>query len=212
MGSQSQLPKDCDPCGCPSPLEAFDSMPTEILHTLDVSVALSSNQQRPSFVAQTLLPLGKKSRKNSQPYKPSSAFQIPDNFKGYPLNSFCIPAHYSDDLAEVLLPCGLILDRVERLAKDIAVHYEDQSFRALCVLKGGYKFFADLLDRVRQYNRLSGQASVPFCTDFIRIQSYVVGPMLHLSQRVILFREKSGSSSERSRFSYFFRTINPPAM
>ncbi|XP_003742666.1 hypoxanthine-guanine phosphoribosyltransferase isoform X2 [Galendromus occidentalis] len=103
----------------------------------------------------------------------SLVIKIPDNFKGYPLNSFCVPAHYTEDLAEILLPCGLILDRVERLAKDIAIHYEDQSFRALCVLKGGYKFFADLLDRVRQYNRLSGQSSVPFSTDFIRIQSYV---------------------------------------
>lgn len=148
-------------------------MPTEVLATLNESVDQAADQQRPIFRTQMSVS-AEKIRKTSRAYAPSTAFQIPDNFKGYPLNSFCVPAHYSDDLAEILLPCGLILDRVERLAKDIAMHYEDQSFRALCVLKGGYKFFADLLDRVRQYNRLSGQASVPFCTDFIRIQSYVV--------------------------------------
>lgn len=148
-------------------------MPTEILDTLHGSARLAANLQQPLIQTQTLKP-AEKVRKVSLAYAPSTAFQIPDNFKGYPLNSFCVPAHYTDDLSEVLLPCGLILDRVERLAKDIAMHYEDQSFRALCVLKGGYKFFADLLDRVRQYNRLSGQQSVPFSTDFIRIQSYVV--------------------------------------
>lgn len=107
-------------------------------------------------------------------YQLSTVFQIPDDYAGYPLNSFCIPAHYSEDLERILLPCGLILDRVERLAKDIAMYYQDQSFSAFCVLKGGYKFFADLLDRVRQYNRFAGHSSVPFSTEFIRIKSYVV--------------------------------------
>lgn len=105
----------------------------------------------------------------------SSAIKIPDDYAGYPLNSFCIPAHYSEDLERILLPCGLILDRVERLARDIAMYYQDQSFSAFCVLKGGYKFFADLLDRVRQYNRFAGHSSVPFSTEFIRIKSYVDG-------------------------------------
>lgn len=102
----------------------------------------------------------------------SAVIRIADDFHGYPLNAFCVPSHYNGDLENVLLPCGLILDRVERLAKDIAIHYKDQSFCALCVLKGGYKFFADLLDRVRQFNGFSGSSSVPFSTDFIRLQSY----------------------------------------
>ncbi|OQR73355.1 hypoxanthine-guanine phosphoribosyltransferase-like [Tropilaelaps mercedesae] len=80
-------------------------------------------------------------------FKKSAVIKIPDDFLGYPLHSFCVPAHYSEDLERILLPCGLILDRIERLAKDIAMQYEDQSFSALCVLKGGYQFFADLLDR-----------------------------------------------------------------
>ena len=43
----------------------------------------------------------------------------------------------------------------------------------LCVLKGGYKFFTDLLDRIKQLNRNS-ETSVPLAVDFIRIKSYVV--------------------------------------
>ena len=43
----------------------------------------------------------------------------------------------------------------------------------LCVLKGGYKFFTDLLDRIMQLNR-NTETSVPVAVDFIRIKSYTV--------------------------------------
>ncbi|MBN3273729.1 HPRT phosphoribosyltransferase, partial [Polyodon spathula] len=42
---------------------------------------------------------------------------------------------------------------------------------ALCVLKGGYKFFADLLDYIKALNRNSDK-SVPLTVDFIRLKSY----------------------------------------
>ena len=44
---------------------------------------------------------------------------------------------------------------------------------ALCVLKGGYKFFADLLDYIKALNRNSDQ-SIPMTVDFIRLKSYSV--------------------------------------
>ena len=44
---------------------------------------------------------------------------------------------------------------------------------ALCVLKGGYKFFTDLLDKIKGLNRTLGR-SVPLAVDFIRLKSYVV--------------------------------------
>ena len=37
--------------------------------------------------------------------------QIADDYEGYPLEMFCIPKHYRDDLASVLIPNGLIHDR-----------------------------------------------------------------------------------------------------
>lgn len=51
-------------------------------------------------------------------------------------------------------------------------HYDGKPFRALCVLKGGYRFFADMLDRIRQFYHF-GHHSAPFSTDFIRVKSYV---------------------------------------
>lgn len=97
---------------------------------------------------------------------------VPDTFEGFSLDHFCIPPHYKDAIESIFLPCGLILDRVERLAQDIVHHYSDKPFQALCVLKGGYRFFTDLLDRIQQYNHF-GCRSVPFSTDFIRVKSYV---------------------------------------
>lgn len=97
---------------------------------------------------------------------------IPDNFCGYSTELFCIPKHYKDDIECVFLPCGLVQDRIERMAQDIILHYQDKPFRALCVLKGGYRFFADMLDRVRHYYHFN-QYSTPFSTDFIRVKSYV---------------------------------------
>lgn len=64
--------------------------------------------------------------------------------------------------------------RIERLARDIAQDYSDEAFTALCVLKGGYKFFADLLDKIKQYVRNVDDPTGPISVDFIRLKSYEV--------------------------------------
>lgn len=97
---------------------------------------------------------------------------IPDNFPGYSTELFCIPSHYKDAVESVFLPCGLVQDRIERMAKDIVAHFSGKPFRALCVLKGGYRFFADMLDKIRQHYHFN-KDSTPFSTDFIRVRSYV---------------------------------------
>ncbi|GIY01137.1 hypoxanthine-guanine phosphoribosyltransferase [Caerostris darwini] len=97
---------------------------------------------------------------------------ISDEDEGYPLETFCIPRHYTDDLDKVLVPCGLIHDRIERLARDIAQDYNEQPFTALCVLKGGYKFFSDLLDKIKQYVRNMSSPTGVISVDFIRLKSY----------------------------------------
>ena len=63
--------------------------------------------------------------------------------------------------------------RIERLARDIVQDFSNEGIVGLCVLKGGYKFFTDLLDRIMLLNRNS-EASVPVAVDFIRIKSYIV--------------------------------------
>ncbi|XP_046371046.2 hypoxanthine-guanine phosphoribosyltransferase isoform X5 [Haliotis rufescens] len=97
--------------------------------------------------------------------------KIADDYQGYPLDMFCIPKHYEQDLQHVLIPSGLIDDRIERLARDIMRDFSHEAIVGLCVLKGGYKFFTDLLDKLKALNRNS-EVSVPMAVDFIRLKSY----------------------------------------
>lgn len=65
------------------------------------------------------------------------------------------------------------LGRTERLARDIVRDMGGHHIVALCVLKGGYKFFADLMDYIKTLNQNSDK-SVPLTVDFIRLKSYSV--------------------------------------
>ncbi|XP_078236841.1 hypoxanthine-guanine phosphoribosyltransferase isoform X2 [Pogona vitticeps] len=96
---------------------------------------------------------------------------IGDDEQGYDLDLFCIPKHYAEDLEKVYIPHGLIMDRTERLAREIMKGMGGHHIVALCVLKGGYKFFADLLDYIKALNRNSDK-SIPMTVDFIRLKSY----------------------------------------
>ncbi|XP_062442318.1 LOW QUALITY PROTEIN: hypoxanthine-guanine phosphoribosyltransferase-like [Rhea pennata] len=96
---------------------------------------------------------------------------IKDEENGCNKNLFCIPKHNKEDLERVLIPHGLILDRSSSLASDIMQDMGCHHIVALCVLKGGYKFFADLLDHINILNQ-NGDKSVPITVDFVRIKSY----------------------------------------
>lgn len=104
---------------------------------------------------------------------------IPDDFEGYPLESFRITPNLSKYLQSVLIPGGFIQDRVERLACDIAADLGNEPFTALCVLKGGYLFFNNLLEKIRQLHRyrlldnpeLQDEAQ-QIKVEFIRLKSY----------------------------------------
>ncbi|XP_067905184.1 hypoxanthine-guanine phosphoribosyltransferase-like isoform X3 [Heterodontus francisci] len=101
----------------------------------------------------------------------ASGLLISDNESGYDLDLFCIPKHYAEDLERVFIPHGLIMDRTERLARDITKDMGGDHIVVLCVLKGGYKFFADLLDYIKALNRNQDE-SLPLTIDFIRLKSY----------------------------------------
>ncbi|XP_023381067.1 hypoxanthine-guanine phosphoribosyltransferase [Pteropus vampyrus] len=103
----------------------------------------------------------------------SPSVVISDDEPGYDLDLFCIPNHYAEDLEKVFIPHGLIMDRTERLARDVMKEMGGHHIVALCVLKGGYKFFADLLDYIKALNRNSDR-SIPMTVDFIRLKSYCV--------------------------------------
>ncbi|XP_071462398.1 hypoxanthine-guanine phosphoribosyltransferase isoform X1 [Marmota flaviventris] len=103
----------------------------------------------------------------------SPSVVISDDEPGYDLDLFCIPNHYAEDLEKVFIPHGLIMDRTERLARDVMKEMGGHHIVALCVLKGGYKFFADLLDYIKALNRNSDR-SIPMTVDFIRLKSYCI--------------------------------------
>lgn len=73
----------------------------------------------------------------------------------------------------------LSLSRTERLARDIVRDMGGHHIVALCVLKGGYTFFADLLDYIKALNQNSDK-SVPLTVDFIRLKSYCVSEPFHI--------------------------------
>jgi len=99
---------------------------------------------------------------------------IPDDYKGFSPNLFCIPKHYEGAVDNVLIPNGMIQDRIEKLAKDMFTDMlqSREALSAVCVLKGGYKFFSDLLDRINNLNSNHADSSVQINCEFIRLKSY----------------------------------------
>ncbi|XP_072373927.1 hypoxanthine phosphoribosyltransferase 1, like isoform X2 [Scyliorhinus torazame] len=65
----------------------------------------------------------------------------------------------------------MVLLWIERMARDITKEMGGAHIVVLCVLKGGYKFFADLLDYIKALNRNQDE-SLPMTIDFIRLKSY----------------------------------------
>ncbi|KAK2727492.1 hypoxanthine-guanine phosphoribosyltransferase-like [Artemia franciscana] len=99
--------------------------------------------------------------------------KISDDFEGYDTASLSVPYHYENDLDKVIIPYGLIQDRIEKIAKDIVLDSFGEPITAVCILKGGYKFCSDLLDKINVVNRLQAKGSAPVKLEFVRIKSYV---------------------------------------
>ncbi|XP_047668820.1 phosphoribosyltransferase domain-containing protein 1b isoform X1 [Tachysurus fulvidraco] len=97
---------------------------------------------------------------------------IPDDWPGYSPDLFTYPKHYSGDLDSVYIPHGVIMDRTERLARDIMYDLGDHDIVVLCVLKGGHQFCSDLVERIQVLNRNSSK-SLLMTVDFIRLKSYL---------------------------------------
>ncbi|OMH81928.1 Hypoxanthine-guanine phosphoribosyltransferase [Zancudomyces culisetae] len=88
----------------------------------------------------------------------------------YDLSHFSYPDYYSEDIASILLPNGLILSRIDKLARTIVSRY-DKHLVVCCILKGGYQFFSDLSTALKKYALIDGK-NITFSEHFVRIQSY----------------------------------------
>nr|XP_033494542.1 phosphoribosyltransferase domain-containing protein 1-like [Epinephelus lanceolatus] len=95
---------------------------------------------------------------------------IKDDWPGYSLDLFTYPEHYHEDIESVYIPHGVIMNRVERLAGYVMDDFGD-SIMVLCVLKGGYKFCADLVEFIKVLGRNSNKY-LETRVEFIRLKSY----------------------------------------
>jgi hypoxanthine phosphoribosyltransferase len=65
---------------------------------------------------------------------------------------------------------GFIIDRVQRLAQQI-VASDPGPLIVICVLKGGYLFFSELANAIKQHSSREGH-EVPIRMEFIKCESY----------------------------------------
>jgi hypoxanthine phosphoribosyltransferase len=96
---------------------------------------------------------------------------IGNNHK-YSLDSFTVPRHYGEFLDSIIIPKGMIKDRIEKLARDIHRDYIGKSLMLVCVLKGGEKFFSDISHYLDILNSNDKENSVPFKNDYLKAKSY----------------------------------------
>lgn len=116
----------------------------------------------------------------------SYAIEIKEDAIPYSLEHFVIPSHYEDDVESILLPHGIILDRIEKLARQVCTDYltrnpsnsgssnsnkSSNGLVMICVLKGGHQFFADMLNAIKRLNQ-SMARSIPIALEFIKVKSY----------------------------------------
>jgi hypoxanthine phosphoribosyltransferase len=98
---------------------------------------------------------------------------IPDNDNGYSKDQFSVPTHYTNYVDNIMIPQGLINDRIEKLAQEIHEDYQGKKLYVVCVLKGGEKIFSDLTNNLHKLNSRYGQKSIPLQHDFIKASSYI---------------------------------------
>ncbi|KAI8380911.1 phosphoribosyltransferase-like protein [Radiomyces spectabilis] len=104
------------------------------------------------------------------PMKANEWIDVSPERNHYSLDHFVIPQHYENDLESILIPHGVIMDRIQKLAR-LIVDETDGPLVVCCILKGGHQYFADLTNAIKCLTRSNGQ-SVPLSLEFIRVKSY----------------------------------------
>lgn len=94
---------------------------------------------------------------------------------GFDKSHFVIPGHYHDSIEKVLIPNGMVLDRIEKLAFDIKKHYGDEELHLICILKGSRGFFNQLLSVLNKMHTYGNPQSdmPPYLEHYVRLKSYV---------------------------------------
>lgn len=66
----------------------------------------------------------------------SSPFPYLTKKTRWEINHFATPAHHQDSLEYILIPNGVIKDRIEKLAEDVFEQFDGHEVQFVCVLKG----------------------------------------------------------------------------
>ncbi|KAI9483445.1 MAG: phosphoribosyltransferase-like protein [Benjaminiella poitrasii] len=104
------------------------------------------------------------------PMNPSQYIDVTTEKNHYSLDHFVIPSHYEKDVSSILIPHGVIMDRVNKLAR-LIVDEATGPLVVCCILKGGHQYFADLINAVKKLTTKNGQ-TIPLSLEFIRVKSY----------------------------------------
>lgn len=74
---------------------------------------------------------------SEEAFDPASHYEnplfIPDG-QGFELDKFCVQRIYKNDIEKVLIPRGMIEDRIQKLAADIRNYYKEKPVHLLCML------------------------------------------------------------------------------
>ncbi|ORZ02442.1 phosphoribosyltransferase-like protein [Syncephalastrum racemosum] len=104
------------------------------------------------------------------PMEPKDWIDVTTEKNHYSLDHFVIPKHYEQDVSSILIPHGVIMDRIQKLAR-LIVDDTTGPLVVCCILKGGHQYFADLVNYIKALTKSNGQ-SVPLSLEFIRVKSY----------------------------------------
>ncbi|KAI9304442.1 phosphoribosyltransferase-like protein [Cunninghamella echinulata] len=101
---------------------------------------------------------------------PSKWIDVTVDKNHYSLDHFVIPHHYTKDVSSILIPHGVIMDRVQKLAR-LIVDENEGPLVVCCILKGGHQYFADLVNAIKKLTTKEGK-TVPLSLEFVRVKSY----------------------------------------
>ncbi|CAH8565201.1 unnamed protein product [Schistosoma margrebowiei] len=98
-----------------------------------------------------------------------------DSYEGYSAKNFTLPGIYEKHISTILVPSGMIENRLERMSIDILSEYEKsgvQSVYVICILKGGFKFASDLFKSLQEYS-FTRRNYIKVSIDFVAASTYV---------------------------------------
>ncbi|CAH8551991.1 unnamed protein product [Schistosoma intercalatum] len=97
-----------------------------------------------------------------------------DSYEGYSAKNFTLPEIYEKHISTILVPSGMIENRLERMSIDILSEYEKsgvQSVYVICILKGGFKFASDLFKALQEYS-FTRRNYIKVSIDFVAASTY----------------------------------------